>query len=331
MRKVSIVSAVVLSACNGTGGVEVTQPAPQNSVLEIVVANQQSASASLLSADGATMKHISVGNGPHEAAVSPDGKLAVVTIYGAQQPGNQLAVVDLVKDSVVRTISLAMYTRPHGAVFLGGSSSRVAVTSESTGNVVIVDIAKGEIEAVVPTQARASHMVAVTADGKRGFTANIIDDNVSELDLVANQFVRKFPVPARPEGIAVTPDGREVWVGSNTTGAVTIISTQSGSIVETLSGISFPYRLTASPNGQIMAIVDGKGGKLVLADVATHNILGNVELLEPRGVQFTPDSKTAYVTLGGGQLAVVDVATRAVVKTLDVQASPDGVGVGVRR
>jgi DNA-binding beta-propeller fold protein YncE len=331
MRKICAPAVVFLVACSNASSVQVTQPAPRDSVLEIVVANQQSASASLLTADGASMKHIPVGHGPHEAAVSPDGKLAVVTIYGAQQAGNQLAVVDLVKDSVVRTISLATYTRPHGAVFLGGSSARVAVTSESTGNVVIVDIAKGEIEAVVPTQARASHMVAVTADGKRGFTANIIDDNVSELDLVGMQFVRKFPVPPRPEGIAVTPDGREVWVGSNTTGAVTIISTQSGSAVETLSGISFPYRLTASPDGRVMAIVDGKGGKLVLADVATHRILGNVDLLEPRGVQFTPDSKTAYVTLGGGQLVVVDVATRSVLKTLDVQASPDGVGVGVRR
>jgi DNA-binding beta-propeller fold protein YncE len=323
---------VFLAACNGTAPVQVEQqPQPIDSVLEVVVANQQSASASLLNPAGTAMQHITVGNGPHEAAVSPNGRLAVVTIYGAQAAGNQLAVIDLVKDSVIRTISLGTYTRPHGAVFLGNSSTRVAVTSESTGNVVLVDIAAGTIEAAVPTQARASHMVAVTADGTRGFTANIIDDNVSELDLVNRRFVRTYPVPARPEGIAVTPDGREVWVGSNTTGAVTIIATQSGNVVQTLAGITFPYRLTASPDGRVMAIVDGQGNRLVIADVATHRVIGGVELMQPRGVQFSPDSKTAYVTLGGGELAVIDVAGLRLVRTIAVQASPDGVGVGVRR
>jgi YVTN family beta-propeller protein len=329
MRYLPVI-AFLLACSNGTA-VETTQPATEP-VLEVVVANQQSASASVLNADGLTMKHVSVGNGPHEAAVSPNGRVAVVTIYGnGPQPGNQLAVIDLVRDSVVRTISLAMYTRPHGAVFIGNSNARVAVTSESTGNVLIVEVERGEIEAVVPTEARASHMVAVTADGTRAYTANIIDDNVSELDLVNKAFLRKFAVPARPEGVAVTPDGREVWVGSNTTGAVTVISTQTGDVVRTISGITFPYRLTASPDGRTMAIVDGQGGKLVLADVASHAVVGSVQLVQPRGVQFSPDSKTAYVTLAGSQLAVVDVATRSVLRTIPVQASPDGVGVGFRR
>ena len=322
---------VILAACNGTAPVQVEQqPQTADSILEVVVANQQSASASLLNGAGTAMQHIAVGNGPHEAAVSPDGRVAVVTIYGAQTAGNQLAVIDLVRDSVVRTISLGTYTRPHGAVFLGNSSSRVAVTSESTGNVVLVDISAGTIEAAVPTQARASHMVAVTADGARAFTANIIDDNVSELDLVNRRFVRTYAVPARPEGIAVTPDGREVWVGSNTTGAVTIISTQSGDVVQTLTGITFPYRLTASPDGRVMAIVDGQGNRLVIADVATHRVIGGVDLDQPRGVQFSPNGRTAFVTLGGGSLAVIDVASLSVVRMIPVQASPDGVGVGLR-
>src|SRR5262245_57127541 len=83
-----VLLALVLStaAC----GASATQaPAAQRgSTLEVVVANQQSASASLLQADG-TMKHVPVGAGPHEAAVSPDGKTAVVTVYGVGgAPGN---------------------------------------------------------------------------------------------------------------------------------------------------------------------------------------------------------------------------------------------------
>jgi DNA-binding beta-propeller fold protein YncE len=322
---------IVLVACSGTAPAQI-EPGPRGeAVLEIVVANQQSASASLLDDAGTTMRHINVGNGPHEAAVAPNGRVAVVTIYGAQTAGNQLAVIDLERDSVVRTIDLGTYMRPHGVVFIAGNSSRVAVTSEASGNVVVVDVAAGTIEGVVPTQARASHMVAVTEDGTRAYTANVIDDNVSELDLANRRFLRKIAVPPRPEGIAVTPNGSEVWVGSNQTGAVSVISTQSGTITHTLPGVTFPYRLTASPDGRLMAIVDGRANRLHIADVAQHRIIGAVDLQEPRGVAFHPDGTTAYVTLGGGALAIIDVASLRITSTLPVQASPDGVGVGVRR
>jgi DNA-binding beta-propeller fold protein YncE len=320
---------ILVAACSSNAAPQV-EPGRRESVLEVVVANQQSASASILNVDGTTMKHVPVGNGPHEAAISPNGKIAVVTVYGAQQAGNQLALIDLENDAVMRSIDLGRFTRPHGAAFIGNSNSLVAVTSESTGNVVIVNIETDSIVAI-PTEARASHMVAVTANGSRAYTANIIDDNVSELDLSTRRTLRKFAVPSRPEGVAVTPDGREVWVGSNTTGKVTVISTDSGQIAHTFDGVTFPYRITASPDGRLMAIVDGKADRVFFADVGQHSMLGSVALTQPRGVAFSPDSRTAFVTLAHGELAVVDVASRSVQRTIAVQQSPDGVAVRFRR
>ncbi|HSJ08806.1 MAG TPA: hypothetical protein VK928_02805 [Longimicrobiales bacterium] len=321
---------VILAAACGAATNTGPEPQPTAGTVEVVVANQQSASASILGDDGVTMRHVHVGTGPHEAAVSPDGRIAVVTIYGTQAPGNQLAVIDLVRDSVIRTIDLGAYTRPHGAVFLGGSSQRVAVTSEATNNVVLVDLASGSIQAV-PTNAPAAHMVAVNSAGTRGWTANVVDNSVSELDLVARQFVRKVTVPARPEGITATPDGREVWVGSNETGAVTVISTATWQVTHTLTGATFPYRLGASPDGTRIAVVDGQGNRLMIADVATHAFVGSIPLASPRGVVIAEDNRTAYVTLAAGSLAVVDIVALTVLRTHAVQASPDGVGTGMRR
>lgn len=326
--RLSIVAllTVLCAACQTMSGT----PSLTAPVTEIVVANQQSASATVLSSDGEA-RHVQVGVGPHEAAVSPDGRTAVVTIYGNQQSvGQQLAVIDLTGDLAVRTIDLGTYTRPHGVVFMGGRSDRVAVTSEATNNVVLVDLGPGTIQAV-PTNARASHMAALDAAGGRAWTANVIDNSVSELDLVNRRFVRSFAVPPRPEGIAVTPDGSEVWVGSNETGAVTIISTRTGEVVHTLTGARFPYRLGVSPDGTRMAIVDGMANELVIADVATHQRVGAIPLASPRGVVIGPDNRTAYVTLAAGELAVVDIRDMRTLRTFAVQSSPDGVGVGVRR
>lgn len=324
--------ATVVAALIGmvAGGEPLSAQQATQGVVKAVVANQQSASASILADDGATMKHVHVGTGPHEAAVSPDGRTAVVTVYGTQTPGNQLAIIDLVRDSVVRTIDLGSYTRPHGVVFLGDSNTRVAVTSESTSNVVVVDVASGSIDAV-PTNARGSHMVAVERTGARAWTGNMLDNSVSELDLGARSFVRSFAVPSRPEGIAVTPDGAEVWVGSNDTGAVTVVSTASGEVVHTLTGATFPYRLAASPDGRRMLIVDAMGHALRVADVASHSYVGSIALDSPRGAVVAADGRTAWVTLAGGSVAVVDLVDMKVLRTLAVQASPDGVGVGIRR
>src|SRR5215218_4912901 len=90
----------------------------------LVVANQQGASATIL--DAATLKTIAtvpVGQGPHEVAISTDGRWAVVTNYGDQTTvGNTLSVIDLAAEvpGVVRTIDLGQYQRPHGAVFVRG-------------------------------------------------------------------------------------------------------------------------------------------------------------------------------------------------------------------
>src|SRR5687768_9380285 len=69
------------------------------------------------------------GDGPHEVAVSSDGKTAVVTNYGDNaSPGKTLTVIDVPAKKVLRTIDLGSYSRPHGIVWLQGDE--VAVTVE---------------------------------------------------------------------------------------------------------------------------------------------------------------------------------------------------------
>jgi DNA-binding beta-propeller fold protein YncE len=328
MRLAASAAFVLAAACSHPSS-PATVPAASPKIPVLVVANQESGSASVLSAEGTAMKHLAVGTGPHEAQVSPDGRTALVTIYGDRTPGNRLAIIDLTRDSVVKTIDLGRYTRPHGVRFLAGRSDRIAVTSETAPAVLLVDLTTDSIRAI-PTNGRTSHMVAVSADGRRAWTANVRDNSVSELNLSDGAFVRKISVPAGPEGIAVTPDGSEVWVGSNETGAVSVISTATGQVVHTFSGATFPYRLAVSPDGATVAIVDGKGAQLLLVDRETRITRRSVPVDDPRGVAFTPDGRTAWITLGAGHVAEVDVALGAVKRQLAVQASPDGVDAGMR-
>jgi DNA-binding beta-propeller fold protein YncE len=295
----------------------------------LIVANKQAASASIIEiGTGKTLATLPVGNGPHEVAVSRDGRWAVVTNYGAQSPGNSLTLLDLSTLTVARTIDLGEYRRPHGAAFIG-SSMKVAVTSEVTRMVVIVDAAAGTVTNAIPTNAPGSHMVGVTADGARAWTANIGDGSVSELDLRAESFVRQLAVATRTEGIGVAPDGRTVWVGSNDQHTVSVVDPTEGKVAVVLASPGFPYRVSLSPDGKYAVVPQPEGDLLRIFDVATRKELGAVPLAgQPVGTVVSVDSRFAYVSLQGtNEVAVVDLARRVEVKRFPSGAGPDGIAV----
>ncbi len=312
-------------------------PGPVNGRVDVrsgvvLVANQQSASASLINLADDSARTIAVGDGPHEAVIAPSGRTGIVTIYGLSgAPGNEIAVIDISAGRVDKTISLGEYTRPHGANFLPGDETRLVVTSETTRNVVVVNLAAGKVERVIPTNADTSHMVATTADGTRAFTSNIRSGSVSELDLVAGTTVRTIPVAPQVEGIAVTPDGRLVWAGSNTNGTVSIIDTKTGAVAQTLTGFKLPYRLAMSRDGRTAIICDPDGDRLHVADVARRQVIWTLDGIgSPRGVNIAPDGRTAFVTLAADEtMGVVDLEARRIVRKVKVGKSPDGVWYGV--
>jgi DNA-binding beta-propeller fold protein YncE len=296
----------------------------------VLVANQQSANASLIDLSTDKMSFIDVGVGPHEAVIAPSGRVGVVTIYGTGTPGNEIAIIDITAGTVKRKISLGQYTRPHGAMFLPGDESRVVVTSEATQNIVLVNIESGAVEAAIPTGAQGSHMVGLTKDASRAWTSDVGTGAVSEMDLREKALVRVIPIAPRVEGIAVSPDGSTVWAGSNANGAVSVVDTKLGRVVKTLGGFGLPYRLAISADGKTAIICDPQGDAIHIADVATQAVIWKLDGLgSPRGVSIAADGKTAFVTLAADPaVGVVDLVARKLVRKIGVGASPDGVGYG---
>ena len=313
--------ALTTAACASTSA----QQPPLGATGVILVANQQGASASLIDLKDGSMIEIPVGNGPHETAISHDGRTGVVTVYGTQVPGNQLAIIDLRTAKVTKMIDLGRYTRPHGAAFLPGDRQIVA-TSESTGNVVIVDIASGSVEAV-PTKARGSHMLALSRDGSKLFTANISDGSISEIDVESRAYVASNPISTMTEGVAVSSDGRFVWVGSNNANTVTVFDNATKTKAATLTMPGAPYRIGVTPDYRLALIADPVGGFIHFADTNTYQLTGRVALDGgPQGIAISPDSKVAFITLNGGDaVAMIDLATQEDLRRFAVGNAPDGI------
>src|SRR5437868_10779575 len=73
---------------------------------------------------------VSVGDSPHEIAVSTDGKLAFVGNYGSREPGNTISVIDLVAPKEIRRVDLGPLRRPHGMYFADGKLYFTAETNK---------------------------------------------------------------------------------------------------------------------------------------------------------------------------------------------------------
>lgn len=313
----------------------------------LVVANQDAASATIL--DAATLSPLAtlpVGVGPHEVAVSPDGRWGVVSNYGDRTTvGNTLSVIDLAAPVpfVSRTIELGEYHRPHGVAFYAGGS-RLAVTSETEQRLVLVDFLSGRVDTALATNGRGSHLVTLRRDGKLAWTSNGGDGTVTEYDLVARRTLRTFPAVAEDEGIATTPGGLLLWVASNSARTVTVFEMPAAQPVATLAGFGAPYRVGISRSGRLALVNDPLSNRIWVYEVGTRRELARIDLggaagvkpsrggrpgqpeAGPEGIAFDPIADFAYVTLhGSGQVAAVDLATFRVVSAGSVGAGPDGI------
>jgi YVTN family beta-propeller protein len=311
----------------------------------IVVANMNAHTATVIDlTTRRTIATLPTGRGPHEVAISHDGRLAVVSNYGPQgEPGHTLTVIDLTPPTptVVRTIDLGPGNRrPHGSVFLPNDEAMLVTVQEAQA-VLVVDIRHGRVEATIPTHGRGTHMVVLTADGHHAYTSNVVDGTVSELDVPARAFVRTFPVAPLVEGIGVAPDGGEVWVGSDSLKTVSVVPSASQTVAATIGDFGFPYRIAFTPDGGTAVITDPARGQVRFMNVRARTESGHVTFPStdivktaefpgspcPEGLTVTPDGRMAIVALQGrNAVAAIDLATHAILAVLPTGEWPDGVG-----
>lgn len=304
----------------------------------IVAANMTASSASIVDvATGRTIATHATPPGPHEVAISNSGRWAVVSWYGDRTAiGNSLLVVDLEGVTPARTIDLGEYKRPHGMKFLPDDSTLIA-TSEATQRLVLVDLVRGSVLGTIETGSPQSHMVVITPDARWAFTTNIGPGTVSRIDLRARKLDTTFTVGTRIEGIAITPDGRELWLGGNDARTVFVLDAATGAVRAKIDGFGMPYRIGITPDGKSAIVSDPGAEKIHLIDVATHMRRAVIDAAavpeigtvnpSPQGVTVARDSRSAFVTLKAiGKVARVDLADAKVTSLLTVGGGSDGIG-----
>jgi YVTN family beta-propeller protein len=314
------IAAAVLAAAD-------TTPRPTGDVL--IVANQGDATVHLVeAATGRNLAVLPSAPAPHEVAVTRDGRWAVATNYGDRTSiGSALTVIDVSTQTVARTIDLSPHRRPHGIAFLPGDSL-LAVTSETSRAVLLVDFRGGTVRAAIPTEQQGTHILAVGPGGGKIWTANVGSGTVTELDVAARRALRTIAVGPGTEGAALSPDGTRLWAASMGKDTTVVIDTRTGERVAAIPTPGHAYRVSLTPDGRHALIPAPELGRVRVVDTATMQATDVAVPDGPGGVVVSADSRTAYVpVMNTGEVAVISLDFMAVARRFSVGNAPDGMAI----
>lgn len=291
--------------------------------------------------------NIPTGVGPHEVAVSPNGKLAVIANYGTgPQPGSTLTVIDVPGKKQLKTIDLGEYRRPHGITWLRGNE--IAVTVEGSKSLLVVDVETGKVLGSVVTDQNVSHMVAVSPKHKRAFVANIGSGSVTIIDLAERNKISDIKTGAGAEGIDISNDEKEVWVTNRAANTVSVIDVASLQITHTLESKDFPIRVKFVPGGKLAMVSNARSGDVAVFDAVTKKEVRRIPMQVkaneassssgrifnqfgqspvPVGILMSPRLSHAFVANTNADIVtMIDLKTWQIVDRLTAGKEPDGLG-----
>jgi YVTN family beta-propeller protein len=274
----------------------------------------------------------------HEVAASPNGRLAYVPIYGDSgvgkpgSDGRNMVVIDLAAQKVVGTVDFGHGVRPHLPVF-GPKDGLLYVTTELDHSVTIIDPKTLKIVGSIPTGQAESHMLAISHDGLRGYTANVGPGTVSVLDMARRKVLKVIPVSGMTQRISISMDDRWAFTADQRRPRMAVIDTALNQLKKWVQLEGLGYGSAPTRDGRwLLMTLPGKN-KIAVVDLKTMQVARSVETPpDPEEVLVRPDGKVAYVScVNSNQVAVIDLATWKVTRRIATGKASDGLAWAVER
>jgi YVTN family beta-propeller protein len=318
MRKYILCVVLVLVGVSFFAGKNAVSAINETSKGWLLVANKADATLGIV--DPATGQQVAVvpegGITGHEVVASADGKMAFVPIYGNSgvgrpgTDGSSIAVIDLATRKVSAHIDLGKGLRPHCAV-IGPKNGMLYVTTELAEAITVIDPHTLKVTGTIPTGSAQSHMLAISTDGKRGYTANVGPGTVSAIDLEAKKVIAVIPVSSETQRISISTDNRMVFTADQKQARLAVIDTATNTVKSWVTLPDVAYGTAVTPDGKWLLITQMATSKVVVLDLATMKIAKTFDVLPtPQEIIVRPDNKRAYISCDkSAKIAVLNLET----------------------
>jgi YVTN family beta-propeller protein len=260
---------------------------------------------------------------PHEVTVSADGTTAFVA-----SPSEGIAVIDLAAQKELRRVNPGDRSAPHDVLFADG---KVYFTAEGFKSIGRYDPAANKVEWMLGIGQDGTHMLVLSKDRNTMYVPNRGSNSVSVIEAISTGppkwRVTAIPVPGKtPEGIDLSPDGRELWTATRGDGGVSIIDVASRKVTQTFNlGLTDANRLKLTPDGRLALILDGGTGSLIVVDAPGRKEIKRIKLAPgdtgDGGMMVMRDSSRVYLGLRDAhKVSIVDLKSLEVTNEIAMGA-----------
>ncbi len=340
--------------------------ASQSAGYRILVSSESGDIVTQLAWDGTTLttvKTVPVGikpadiDGPHNVAVSPDGRHWYVTIAHGTPYGTlwQLAAG---ADTVVGRAPLELFPTtialtPDGELAFVANSDFHG-DHPRTNVVTIVHTPTMTTLANLPV-CDMPHGVKVNHAGTRVYVSCMNSDEIVEIDRQAFRITRRHrtgagaargttPTPAvhgaaaahecAPTFVSISPDDRRLYVACNHGNTLQVLDAGSLDLVKEIPTGAGAYNVEPSPDGRWIIVTNKKAQSVSLIDAATLAEVARLPTSKrlPHGVAYAPDGRWAFISVesvgaDAGAVDVIDLTTRTRVASAPVPLQPTGIAI----
>ncbi len=342
-RKVIIIGLVILALLLGSFYL-IKQPSysiQTDGVLYVV--NKGSKSITIFDLfEGTEVKELQLEIEPHEATVVSNPNRIVVTNYGSpDSAAKSITVIDAETNTVEKTIPLGDSERPHGIITMPQENT-VGVVTDVGNHLSVVNIATEEVVKQITTHQDFSHLLVHHPFKPLVYVSNINSGSVSVINVHLNEVIMVIPCSDRAEGIAITPDGSELWVTNIDDNFISIIDTETYETTSRLDTGNQPLRIKFSMDGRQCLVSNAADGTISIYDTETKKHIANVQIPgkknifekvlysipRPVGILMHPNGKYAFVSnYSAGRVEVLDMNSFTLVSSIKVGEMPDGLAL----
>jgi YVTN family beta-propeller protein len=263
---------------------------------QVFVPNYRSNTVSVISAATDTVTAtIPVSSGPKGVAVDATGQYAYVA-----SSGGYLTQISTATDTVT------------GTVFVGDSPQTVAISPDGStvyvggyvGAVTVVKTATMTVSAAFSGQGGDAWSMAISPDGRYLYMADSVgffpsNANVAVISTATDQIIAHVTVGQSGilGGIAVTPDGSSIYVSDEGQNTVSVISTATNTVTDTITGFSAPSGIAINSAGTSVWVGNMGSTTVSVVDPATNTITGSISGF-PGGSWGLSESTSYYGFVG---------------------------------
>ncbi len=272
----------------------------------------------------------------HEVVASADGSLAFVPIFGnagvgrTGTDGSLIRIIDLKKHIVIGTVDFGKGVRPHCAV-IGPMNHLLYVTTELDDSIAVIDPKSFTLIGAIPTGQRESHMLAISRDGKTGYTANVAPGTVSVLDLEKKTVRKIISVCKTTQRISLSPDDKWIFTADQTKPQLAVIDTAKNEVARWIELPGVGYGTAVTPDGRWLVVAMSGICQIGIVDLQTMKISRVLAVPKsPQEVLIRPDGAFAYVSCSAsGLVAVINLEKFTVENPIAAGKGADGLAWAV--